>query len=647
MAYQLDYKKVFNTFGPKNRKERYGTGIGDHINNLIPSINTQLPARYGLFYNKDDIHEIYNPSIVYNGIRMIWPEKNNTWYYLDSDIFNPDIISRNVNFCVGKQICAEYSPNSNCKVMPLNYHTDGYRLDNKLYGPPEETTPKGFINIPVKSGQTYCLQFINNYSNIIHNPDGRPKIFLFAEGIGESKSPIRPIKTIFLLWDISSPQNSPLWSKEINQEDPRSFACFFKIPEETILSSRSSFDEEASSNCYIKITNYILGISYPYTYKIDGNNFTLYDSSKVQGFLWESDKPALVDQSGTIIEYVNEEWEEWTAIPQDDILPVMTDKEVESILLQPYQTNEGTTIDARVRMTKINDSITFSAAETNNPFDVRFKNWLWVNRKDFIIAPVRLHLNGNEISRRMIGERGNRFYSSARARRLVGNVNLNKNSIKMPNIKGTWSNGTWTFPSLSYEDLQNKISYFLGIDGYNQSNNPYSTIGFCFSVRNKKIAYTPSHNQDAPGGLYADYLPEYRSTYFIYSTLRINVTNIVYSGVFNETGTLTNVTQVGQYQKTYTPAELEEETQIQKVFTFTVPEKKNFNIVSVSFETPSGKLYLEDQFTPNPVDMHPISTPVVEDKTIYFRMESDWVFSLRNVKNWEVSVEYSVTYIHK
>lgn len=640
MAYQLDYKKVFNTFGPKNRKERYGTGIGDHINNLIPSINTQLPARYGLFLNKDEYGEEEGeerPSGYVGGIRMVWPEEGSTWYYIDHTS-----LKRDNNFCVGKQVCAEYSLNPNCKVMPLGKSIDGYRLDNRLYGPlGDQTIPRSFINIPVKSGQTYCLQFINSYSNIISGLNGRPKIFLFAEGIGESKSSIRPIKTIFLLWDIGSPQNPPLWSKEINQEDPRSFACFFKIPEETILSSRSSFDKEASSNCYIRITNYILGISYPYTYKIDGNNITLYNSSKVQGFLWESDKPALVDQNGTIIEYVNEEWEEWTAIPQDELLPVMTDKEVESILLQPYQTNEGSTIDARVRMTKINDSITFSTANTNSPFNERFKNWLWVNRKDFIIAPVRLHLKENEISRRMIDERGNKSYSSARVRRLIGNVDLNKNPIKIPNIKGTWSNGTWTFPSLSYGDLQNKISYFLGIDGYDRSNDPYSTMGFCFSVRDKK--YTNAQ-KGVPGGLYSDYIPEYYSTYFIYSTLRINV---VYSGVFNETGTLTIARQVGSYQKIHTPAELEEETQIQKNFTFTIPEKKNFNIVSVSFGTPSGKLYLDDKLTPNPVDMHPISTPVVKDKTIKFKMESDRVFGLRKVENWEVSVEYSVTYIHK
>ena len=81
MAYQLDYKKVFNTFGPKNRKERYGTGIGDHINNLIPSINTQLPARYGLFLNKDEYGEEEGeerPSGYVGGIRMVWPKEGST-----------------------------------------------------------------------------------------------------------------------------------------------------------------------------------------------------------------------------------------------------------------------------------------------------------------------------------------------------------------------------------------------------------------------------------------------------------------------------------------------------------------------------------------------------------------------------------------
>ena len=62
MAYQLDYKKVYNTFGPKNKRERYGTEIGKQVNNLMASFNTQLPARYGLFLNKDytDLHSYYN-----------------------------------------------------------------------------------------------------------------------------------------------------------------------------------------------------------------------------------------------------------------------------------------------------------------------------------------------------------------------------------------------------------------------------------------------------------------------------------------------------------------------------------------------------------------------------------------------------------
>lgn len=74
MAYQLDYKKVYNTFGPKNKRERYGTEIGKQVNNLMASFNTQLPARYGLFLNKDYNPEVYTPgsSEVYpgNGIRI-------------------------------------------------------------------------------------------------------------------------------------------------------------------------------------------------------------------------------------------------------------------------------------------------------------------------------------------------------------------------------------------------------------------------------------------------------------------------------------------------------------------------------------------------------------------------------------------------
>ena len=162
MAYQLDYKKVYNTFGPKNKRERYGTEIGKQVNNLMASFNTQLPARYGLFLNKDYNPEIYTPgsSEVYpgNGTRIFWPEKENTWYYVRQNVAWDD------NFCTGKLL---YGYNeTNDIIEPFNSHSSNPALNEILYGRTSNEPLKSFIHIPVKPGKTYCLQFINN-NNII------------------------------------------------------------------------------------------------------------------------------------------------------------------------------------------------------------------------------------------------------------------------------------------------------------------------------------------------------------------------------------------------------------------------------------------------------------------------------------------------
>ena len=500
MAYQLDYKKVYNTFGPKNKRERYGTEIGKQVNNLMASFNTQLPARYGLFLNKDYNPEPYTPgsSEVYpgNGIRIFWPEKENTWYYVRQDV------AWNDNFCTGK-ILYGYNE-TNDIIEPISSHYSNSALNEILYGRTSNEPLKSFIHIPVKPGKTYCLQFINN--NNITIPEASynyPDLYLFAEGVRDDGK-----KCIFAYYGINNKKWYG-WHKHITS-DKTNFYCFLQMPEEYVLSVLKD-PIGTPANDYIKITNYILGVLYPYSYKgIDSKTEEIIPYNyEMQGFLWESDRPALVNQNGIVTEYIDSKWERWQGIlTKKLLLSVDSTEYIAHILTHPYHKASPVvtkSTDARPELTET-ESMSYSVKVPLQSVSVTsplrresFRNWLWINKKDLIVVPLKLHMDSYLMPRRMLNEKGKKTYSTTKIRPWIIGQPGGK---KWPAYVGKWENDDWIFPDIQFSDLNDFVD-FLGVDGYNENNEPYSTIGFCFSVRNKHHDSQIS----TPGGLYAEYIP--------------------------------------------------------------------------------------------------------------------------------------------
>ena len=646
MAYQLDYKKVYNTFGPKNKRERYGTEIGKQVNNLMASFNTQLPARYGLFLNKDYKPEGYTPgsSEVYpgNGIRIFWPEKENTWYYVRQDV------AWNDNFCTGKLL---YGYNeTNDIIEPISSHYSNSELNEILYGRTSHEPPKSFIHIPVKPGKTYCLQFINN-NNITTSEAGYnyPDLYLFAEGVRDDGK-----KCIFAYFEIGN-ERWHGWDKNITS-DKTNFHCFLQMPEEYVLSVLKD-PIGTPANDYIKITNYILGVLYPYSYKGINNKTEEIIPYKyeMQGFLWESDRPALVNQNGVVTEYIDNEWEEWEGtLTNNLLLKVDSTEKVADILSYPYYKAPVARrwTDARPELTET-ESMSYSVKVPSQSISVTsplrqisFRNWLWINKKDLIVVPLKLHMDSYLMPRRMFSEKGKKTYSTTKIRPwIIGQPG----GRKWPAYVGKWENNNWIFPDIQFSDLNDFVD-FLGVDGYNENNEPYSTIGFCFSVRNKHH----DSQKSIPGGLYAEYIPsslgDQQSPYIIPKKLIHGQDTVTISKIKSIAGN--QYIQETKYKSGSTiPIPIGYQVSpvisanpvVQISFTSPVPngwklDSVNFdeeNIVG-NFKDPDINLTMKAGFP----------TYSEDGKTIYIAMRTGtypekWT---KRTKNWEITIPYTATY---
>lgn len=644
MAYQLDYKKVYNTFGPKNKREKYGTEIGKQVNNLMASFNTQLPARYGLFLNKDYKPEVYTPGNPGNGIRIFWPEKENTWYYVRQDVAWDD------NFCIGKLL---YGYNeTNDIIEPFSSHSSNSALNEILYGRTSNEPPKSFIHIPVKPGKTYCLQFINN--NNITMPEvsyNYPDLYLFAEGIRDDGK-----KCIFAYYGINN-ETWHGWNKHITS-DKTNFHCFLQMPEEYILSGLTEPISGTPANDYIKITNYILGVLYPYSYeKIDNKTKEIIPYKyEIQGFLWESDRPSLVNQNGVVTEYIDSKWEGWEgALTNNLLLKVESTEKVADILTHPYYKPINPRLpstDARPELIET-ESMSYSVkvpAQTGllrSPLrQISFRNWLWINKKDLIVVPLKLHTDSYLMPRRMLNEKGKKTYSTTKIRPwIIGQPG----GTKWPAYVGKWENDDWIFPDIQFSDLNNFVD-FLGIDGYNENNEPYSTIGFCFSVRNKH------HDSQIsiPGGLYAEYIPsslgDQQSPYIVPIKLIHGQDTVTISEIKSITGN--QYIQETIYENGSTipipigyqaSPVISAKPLVQISFTPTVPNGWKLDSVNFDAENIVGKFKDPD------VDLTMktgFPTYSEDGKTIYIAMRTriypeEWTMETRN---WEITIPYTATY---
>ena len=649
MAYQLDYKKVYNTFGPKNKRERYGTEIGKQVNNLMASFNTQLPARYGLFLNKDYNPEIYTPgsSEVYpgNGTRIFWPEKENTWYYVRQDV------AWNDNFCTGKIL---YGYNETNDVLePISSHSSNPALNKILYGRTSNEPLKSFIHIPVKPGKTYCLQFINNNNIIMPEASyNYPDLYLFAEGVRDDGK-----KCIFAYFEIGN-EKWHGWHKHITS-DKTNFHCFLQMPEEYVLSVLKEPLSGTQANDYIKITNYILGVLYPYSYNgIDSKTEEIipYDY-EIQGFLWESDRPALVNQNGIVTEYINSEWEEWEgALTNNLLLSVDSTEDVADILTHPYSKASPIArrwTDARPELIET-ESMSYSvkvppqSISVTSPLrQLSFRNWLWINKKDLIVVPLKLHMESYLMPRRMLNEKGKKTYSTTKIRPWIIGQPGGK---KWPAYVGKWENDDWVFPDIQFSDLNDFVD-FLGVDGYNENNEPYSIIGFCFSVRNKH------HNNqlNIPGGLYAEYIPssmkknEY-SPYIIpkklihgQDTVTISTRKSIAGNQYIQEIKYKNGTTIPIPIGYQASPVISAKPLVQISFTPSVPNGWQLDNVNFDAENIVGKFKDPD------VDlMMKTGSPTYSEdgKTIYIAMRTgiypeEWKAKTRN---WEITIPYTATY---
>lgn len=644
MAYQLDYKKVYNTFGPKNKREKYGTEIGKQVNNLMASFNTQLPARYGLFLNKDYKPEVYTPGNPGNGIRIFWPEKENTWYYVRQDVAWDD------NFCIGKLL---YGYNeTNDIIEPFSSHSSNSALNEILYGRTSNEPPKSFIHIPVKPGKTYCLQFINN--NNITMPEvsyNYPDLYLFAEGIRDDGK-----KCIFAYYGINN-ETWHGWHKYITS-DKINFHCFLQMPEEYVLSCLTEPLSGTTVNNYIKITNYILGVLYPYSYeKIDNKTKEIIPYKyEIQGFLWESDRPSLVNQNGVVTEYIDSKWEGWEgALTNNLLLKVESTEKVADILTHPYYKPINPRLpstDARPELIET-ESMSYSVkvpAQTGllrSPLrQISFRNWLWINKKDLIVVPLKLHTDSYLMPRRMLNEKGKKTYSTTKIRPwIIGQPG----GTKWPAYVGKWENDDWIFPDIQFSDLNNFVD-FLGIDGYNENNEPYSTIGFCFSVRNKHH----DSQKSIPGGLYAEYIPsslgDQQSPYIIpkelihgqdtvtISTRKSIAGNQYIQEIKYENGSTIPIPIGYQASPVISAKPL-----VQISFTPSIPngwqlDNVNFDAENIvgKFKDPDVNLTMKTGFP----------TYSEDGKTIYIEMRTgihpeEWTTKTRN---WEITIPYTATY---
>ena len=638
MAYQLDYKKVYNTFGPKNKRERYGTEIGKQVNNLMASFNTHLPSRYGQFLNRDESHSANG------GIKIFWPEKENTWYHIDY-VSTP----RNNNFCVGKFLYCIF-PNNPSKIEPVQGYFNGVAFNQKTYGYTNAKWQycKSFINVPVQPGKTYCLQFINN-NNIARGEesDSYPELFLFAEGIRDDGQ-----TCIFSCYS-GVDSGWIKWHKDI-RSDQINFHCFLKIPEKQILSVSKEWNNTNPADDYIKITKYILGIIYPYSYYLEDGSVKTYEN--MRGFLWESDRPALVDQNGTIIQYVGESWDTWDTLPDEYKLTVMPTEEVKDILLQPYTTiiednNE-----------KIRDATAILSVDENNIARVTvpeesetvisplrkesFRNWLWINKKDLIAFCVRIHEKENDIPRRMIGEKGKKYYSNTKVRRLIGGKGFNGEYVVMPGYSGFWSSNDndWHFPEISYNSIVNGAVSLLGMDGYTDQNHAYTTIGVCFSVRNKKRSLNGTNPR---GGLYIEYLPGYNANYYRNSIRHIDIQEFTTTNYFGDEGVAFITKSIMSSKVSVVATHLPRPHAVdpkQKTFTYTIPTLPGWIIKEYSFDMNNvGYCKLKTSHEIKPMNAFDISYSD-NGKTVSFKMRVILDGSEYDPEAWYLTLPYTVTY---
>lgn len=644
MAYQPDYKKVYNTFGPKNKRERYGTEIGKQVNNLMASFNTQLPARYGLFLNKDYKPEVYTPGNPGNGIRIFWPEKENTWYYVRQDV------AWDNNFCTGKLL---YGYNeTNDIIEPISSHYSNSALNEILYGRTSNEPPKSFIHIPVKPGKTYCLQFINN--NNITIPEASynyPDLYLFAEGIRDDGK-----KCIFAYYEINN-ETWHGWHKHITS-DKINFHCFLQMPEEYVLSCLTEPLSGTTVNNYIKITNYILGVLYPYSYeKIDNKTKEIIPYKyEIQGFLWESDRPSLVNQNGVVTEYIDSKWEGWEgALTNNLLLKVESTEKVADILTHPYYKPINPRLpstDARPELIET-ESMSYSVkvpAQTGllrSPLrQISFRNWLWINKKDLIVVPLKLHTDSYLMPRRMLNEKGKKTYSTTKIRPwIIGQPG----GTKWPAYVGKWENDDWIFPDIQFSDLNNFVD-FLGIDGYNENNEPYSTIGFCFSVRNKHH----DSQKSIPGGLYAEYIPsslgDQQSPYIIpiklihgQDTVTISTRKSIAGNQYIQEIKYENGPRIPIPIGYQASPVISAKPLVQISFTPSIPngwqlDNVNFDAENIvgKFKDPDVNLTMKTGFP----------TYSEDGKTIYIEMRTgihpeEWTTKTRN---WEITIPYTATY---
>ena len=45
-----------------------------------------------------------------------------------------------------------------------------------------------------------------------------------------------------------------------------------------------------------------------------------------------------------------------------------------------------------------------------------FRNWLWINKKDLIVVPLKLHMESYLMPRRMLKKKGKKTYSTTKIR---------------------------------------------------------------------------------------------------------------------------------------------------------------------------------------------------------------------------------------
>jgi len=220
------------------------------------------------------------------------------------------------------------------------------------------------------------------------------------------------------------------------------------------------------------------------------------------GFLWESENPTEVNEDGVVIRYKDNVTAETFVVEAEALYDIPEDEEVYTWLKDPDNSPIITAENPYIPGGDVCYSVEVSEIFNNE----NFYQWLLWRKKDFLLAPLRLHGNSEDsiesqitLNRKMINEQGRQLASHNRVRKLISWTNKN-NVLKLNDFTCEWNASSFCFNKIFLSiDFINTCKERAGLEFYGEGNIRYTRLAFCWALRERN-----NTNEPIPGALYAE-----------------------------------------------------------------------------------------------------------------------------------------------